>query len=59
MHKVQKYLQIRVEQLIEELNKNHSQENTLILGKAIEELNTVLDLVKRERALSGSPYADL
>jgi len=56
MNKTLKYLRIRIEQLREELAKNTSNGNDLILGKAIAELETVEDLVKRELLLSGSPY---
>ena len=51
-----KYITIRIEQLNEELVKNSSNGNDLILNKAISELNTVLDLLKRNRLLSGTPY---
>ena len=51
-----KYIEIRIEQLNEELVKNSSNGNDLILNKAISELNTVLDLLKRNRLLSGTPY---
>ena len=56
MNKTLRYLRIRIEQLREELAKNTSNGNDLILGKAIAELETVEDLVKRELLLSGSPY---
>ena len=51
-----KYIEIRIEQLNEELKKNPTNGNDLILNKAISELNTVLDLLKRNRLLSGTPY---
>ena len=54
--KLIKYLEIRLEQLTEELNKNDTNGNDLILGKAIAELSTVLELLKRNRLLSGTPY---
>lgn len=51
------YLQVRIDQLVEELAKNPSAENQMIIGKAISELTIVLDLLKRERLLSMEPYA--
>ena len=53
-----KYIEIRIEQLNEELVKNSSNGNDLILNKAISELNTVLDLLKRNRLLSMNPMSD-
>ena len=53
-----KYLEIRIGMLKEELEKNSSNGNDLILGKAIAELETVLTLLKRNRLLSMSPYGD-
>ena len=53
-----KYITIRIEQLNEELVKNSSNGNDLILNKAISELNTVLDLLKRNRLLSMNPMSD-
>ena len=53
-----KYITIRIEQLNEELKKNSSNGNDLILNKAISELNTVLDLLKRNRLLSMNPMSD-
>ena len=53
-----KYITIRIEQLNEELKKNPSNGNDLILNKAISELNTVLDLLKRNRLLSMNPMSD-
>lgn len=50
------YLQVRIDQLLEELSKNPSEENQMIIGKATSELTIVLDLLKRERLLSGDPY---
>ena len=41
------YLEVRISQLTEELEKNSSNGNDLILGKAIAELTIVLDLLKR------------
>ena len=56
MNKTLKYLRIRIDQLREELAKNPRNGNDLILSKAISELETVEDLVRRELLLSGSPY---
>ena len=53
-----KYITIRIEQLNEELKKNPTNGNDLILNKAIAELNTVLDLLKRNRLLSMNPMGD-
>ncbi len=41
------YLEVRIDQLTEELKKNPMNGNDLILGKAIAELTIVLDLLKR------------
>ena len=43
------YLEVRIEQLGEELKKNPTNGNDLILGKAIAELSIVLDLLKRNK----------
>ena len=51
-----KYIQIRIDQLNEELDKNSSNENKMIFEKAISELYIVLDLLKREQSLSVEPY---
>ena len=53
-----KYLEVRIQMLNEELKKNSSNGNDLILNKAISELNTVLDLLKRNRLLSMNPMSD-
>ena len=53
-----KYVQIRIEQLTEELEKNPSEENHMIIGKAISELSYVLDLLKRRKLLSMNPYKE-
>lgn len=50
------YITVRIDQLTEELSKNPSSENEMIIGKAVSELSIVLDLLKRERLLSGEPY---
>ena len=42
--------------LNEELVKNPTNGNDLILNKSISELSIVLDLLKRNRLLSGTPY---
>ena len=52
------YVSIRIEQLTEELEKNPSEENVMIIGKAISELSYVLDLLKRHKLLSMSPMTD-
>lgn len=52
-----KYLEIRLVQLQEELDKNASEENTLIITKAQSELGIVLDMAKREKLLSMKPYS--
>ena len=57
MDKVQKYVEIRIQQLEEELAKNNTNGNDLILGKAIAELSEVRDLIKRERLLQINPYS--
>ena len=51
-----KYLEVRIQMLNEELKKNPTNGNDLILNKAISELSIVLDLLKRNRLLSGTPY---
>jgi len=43
------YLEVRIDQLTEELKKNATNGNELILGKAIAELTIVLDLLKRNQ----------
>ena len=48
-----KYLEVRIGMLNEELKKNSSNGNDLILNKSISELSIVLDLLKRNRLLSG------
>ena len=55
--KLIKYLEIRLDQLQEELDKNASEENTLIITKAQSELGIVLDMVKREKLLDMNPYS--
>ena len=55
--KLIKYLEIRLTQLQEELDKNASEENTLIITKAQSELGIVLDMAKREKLLSVNPYS--
>ena len=53
-----KYLEVRIAMLNEELKKNSSNGNDLILNKSISELSIVLDLLKRNRLLSGNPYGN-
>ena len=55
--KLIKYLEIRLTQLQDELDKNASEENTLIITKAQSELGIVLDMAKREKLLSVNPYS--
>ena len=55
--KLIKYLEIRLTQLQDELDKNASEENTLIITKAQSELGIVLDMAKREQLLSTKPYS--
>ena len=43
------YLEVRIDQLTEELKKNPMNGNDLILGKAIAALTIVLDLLKRNK----------
>ena len=53
-----KYIDIRISQLRDELAKTNMEETVLILSKSIYELELVLDLLKRNRQLSMSPYSD-
>ena len=53
-----KYVEVRISQLNDELAKTNMEETVLILSKSIYELDIVLDLLKRNRALSVSPYSD-
>ena len=53
-----KYIDIRIGQLRDELAKTNMEETVLILSKSIYELELVLDLLKRNRQLSMSPYSD-
>ena len=53
-----KYLEIRIGMLNEELKKNPTNGNDLILNKSISELSIVLDLLKRNRLLSMNPMSD-
>ena len=52
------YVEVRIEQLKEEYSKNPSEENAMIFDKAVMELMTVLDLLKRQKLLSMKPYGD-
>ena len=54
--KTTKYIEIRIDQLNEELSKNPSEENTMIISKATSELTIVLDMLKRQQNLSVEPY---
>jgi len=58
MDKTIKYIGIRIDQLQEELEKNSSNGNDLIIEKSIAELEVVLNLLKREKLLQINPYAD-
>ncbi|OUX04071.1 MAG: hypothetical protein CBE00_13230 [Planctomycetaceae bacterium TMED240] len=58
MDKTIKYISIRIEDLREELAKNSSNGNDLIIEKSIAELEVVLNLLKREKLLHINPYAD-
>ncbi len=58
MDKTIKYIGIRIDQLQEELEKNSSNGNDLIIEKSIAELEVVLNLLKREKLLHINPYAD-
>ena len=53
-----KYVEVRIEQLKEEYEKNPSEENAMIFDKAVMELMTVLELLKCDRILSMIPYKD-
>ena len=46
-NKVIKYINVRIEMLREELKKNPSEENTLIINHSIGELTMVLQMMKR------------
>lgn len=52
-----KYIEIRMEQLTEERAKNPDPQTQLIFDKAISELDIVCEMLKKERRLSGKPYA--
>ena len=52
------YVEVRIEQLKEEYAKNPSEENAMIFDKAVMQLMTVLDLLKRQKLLSMKPYGD-
>ena len=58
MDKTIKYIGIRISQLQEELAKNSTNSNDLIIEKSIAELEVVLNLLKREKLLQINPYAD-
>jgi len=53
-----KYIEVRIEQLKEEYEKNPSEENAMIFDKAVMELSMVLDLLKRQKLLSMNPTVD-
>lgn len=48
-NKTAEYIQVRIDMLREELAKNPSEENTLIINHSIGELTMVLQLLKKEQ----------
>lgn len=56
MNKVIKYIDVRIEQLNEERAKNEDPMTQLVMDKAIFELDTVCEMLKRERRLSVEKY---
>ena len=48
MNRVEKYLLMRMDMLREELAKNPSDENTLVINHSIGELSMVLDLLRKQ-----------
>ena len=48
MNKVEKYIIMRMDMLKEELQKNSSDENTLVINRSIGELSMVLDLLRKQ-----------
>jgi hypothetical protein len=56
MNKVIKYCEVRIEQLYEERVKNEDPMTQLVMDKAIFELETVSEMLKRERRLSVQKY---
>lgn len=52
-----KYITVRIDNLIEERNKNDCNHTHMIIDKSIAELSIVLDLLKRNKQLSMSPYS--
>ena len=48
MNRVEKYLLMRMDMLQEELQKNPSDENTLVINHSIGELSMVLDLLRKQ-----------
>lgn len=55
---VDEYILVRMDQLRIERDKNNDSNTHLILDKAIDELDMVLTLYKRNKLLSGNPYGD-
>ena len=45
---LEKYVQVRIHQLNDELAKTNMEETVLILSKAIYELSIVLDMIQRQ-----------
>ena len=52
-----KYIAVRIDNLLEERAKNDSSDTHMIIDKSIAELSIVLDLLKRNKQLSMSPYS--
>lgn len=55
---VDEYITVRLSQLREERDKNLDPTSHLILDKAIDELDMVLTLYKRNKLLSVNPYGE-
>ena len=49
MSKVEKYILMRMDMLREELAKNPSEENTLVINHSIGEMTMILQLLEKER----------
>ena len=45
---LEKYVQVRIDQLNDELAKTNREETVLVLSKAIYELSIVLDMIHRQ-----------
>lgn len=55
---VDEYIRVRITQLEEERDKSRELQTDLILTKAIDELDMVLTLYKRNKLLSVNPYGE-